>query len=91
VTSAKKRIVAFFADRHTERKFHPEFSRLSTRKVHGECIGCMPADYMELGRSTGCCARPHARDDEIARLFIAAGKDNEDFVRQITEWVFNAS
>jgi hypothetical protein len=34
---------------------------------------------------------PHARDDEIARLFIAATKDNEDFVRQITEWVFNAS
>jgi hypothetical protein len=24
-------------------------------------------------------------------LFIAAAKDNEDFVRQITEWVFNAS
>jgi hypothetical protein len=34
---------------------------------------------------------PHAFDDEIARLFIAAAKDNEDFVRQITEWVFNAS
>ena len=33
----------------------------------------------------------HAFDDEIARLFIAAAKDNEDFVRQITEWVFNAS
>jgi hypothetical protein len=30
---------------------------------------------------------PHARDDEIARLFIAAAKDNEEFVRQITEWV----
>ena len=34
---------------------------------------------------------PHAFNDEIARLFIAAAKDNEDFVRQITEWVFNAS
>jgi len=34
---------------------------------------------------------PHAFDNEIARLFIAVAKDNEDFVRQITEWVFNAS
>jgi hypothetical protein len=34
---------------------------------------------------------PHALDDEIARLFITAAKDNEDFVRQITEWVSNAS
>ena len=31
---------------------------------------------------------PHAFDDEIARLFIAAAKDKEDFIRQITEWVF---
>ena len=31
---------------------------------------------------------PHASDDEIERLFIAAAKDNEDFIRQITEWVF---
>jgi hypothetical protein len=30
---------------------------------------------------------PHASDDEIERLFIAAAKDNEDFIRQITEWV----
>jgi hypothetical protein len=31
---------------------------------------------------------PHASDDEIETLFIAAAKNNEDFVRQITEWVF---
>ena len=31
---------------------------------------------------------PHASDDEIERLFIAAAKDKEDFIRQITEWVF---
>ena len=31
---------------------------------------------------------PHASDDEIERLFITAAKDNEDFFRQITEWVF---
>jgi hypothetical protein len=31
---------------------------------------------------------PHTSDDEIERLFIAAAKDNEDFVRQITEWPF---
>ena len=31
---------------------------------------------------------PHASDDEIERLFIAAAKDNEDSIRQITEWVF---
>ena len=31
---------------------------------------------------------PHASDDEIERLFVAAAKDNEDFIRQITEWVF---
>ena len=30
----------------------------------------------------------HASDDEIERLFITAAKDNEDFIRQITEWVF---
>jgi len=30
---------------------------------------------------------PHASDDEIERL-IAAAKNNEDFIRQITEWVF---
>ena len=29
---------------------------------------------------------PHTSDDEIERLFIAAAKDNEDFIRQITEW-----
>lgn len=32
---------------------------------------------------------PHASDDEIERLFIAAAKDNENFIRQVTEWVFN--
>jgi hypothetical protein len=32
--------------------------------------------------------RPHTSDDEIERLFIAAAKDNEDFIRQITEWRF---
>ena len=32
---------------------------------------------------------PHVPDDEIERLFIiTAAKDNEDFIRQITEWVF---
>ena len=31
---------------------------------------------------------PHTSDDEIERLFIAAAKGNEDFIRQITEWVF---
>jgi hypothetical protein len=31
---------------------------------------------------------PHASEDEIERLFIAAAKDKEDFIRQITEWVF---
>jgi hypothetical protein len=31
---------------------------------------------------------PHTSDDEIERLFIAAAKDNEDFIRQITEWRF---
>jgi len=31
---------------------------------------------------------PHTSDDEIERLFIVAAKDNEDFIRQITEWVF---
>ena len=31
---------------------------------------------------------PHTSDDEIERLFIAAAKDKEDFVRQITEWRF---
>jgi hypothetical protein len=31
---------------------------------------------------------PHTSDDEIERLFIAAAKDNEDFIRQITEWGF---
>ena len=31
---------------------------------------------------------PHAFDDEIARLFIAVAKDNEDFIRQITKWRF---
>jgi hypothetical protein len=30
----------------------------------------------------------HTSDDEIERLFIAAAKDNEDFIRQITEWGF---
>ena len=30
----------------------------------------------------------HTSDDEIERLFIAAAKDNEDFMRQITEWGF---
>jgi hypothetical protein len=29
---------------------------------------------------------PHTPDDEIERLFITAAKDNEDFIRQITEW-----
>ncbi len=32
--------------------------------------------------------RPHTSDDEIERLFIAAAKDKEDFIRQITEWRF---
>ena len=31
---------------------------------------------------------PHTSDDEIERLFIVAAKDNEDFIRQITEWGF---
>ena len=31
---------------------------------------------------------PRTSDEEIERLFIAAAKDNEDFIRQITEWVF---
>jgi hypothetical protein len=31
----------------------------------------------------------HTSDDDIERLFIAAAKDNEDLIRQITEWVFN--
>ena len=31
---------------------------------------------------------PHTSDDEIERLFIAAAKDNEDFIRQIMEWGF---
>ena len=31
---------------------------------------------------------PHTSDDEIERLFIAAAKNNEDFIRQITEWGF---
>jgi hypothetical protein len=31
---------------------------------------------------------PHTSDDEIERLFIAAAKDNEDFMRQIKEWGF---
>jgi hypothetical protein len=31
---------------------------------------------------------PHTSDDEIERLFIAAATDNEDFIRQITEWGF---
>ena len=31
---------------------------------------------------------PHTSDEEIERLFIAAAKDKEDFIRQITEWVF---
>ena len=31
---------------------------------------------------------PHASDDEIERLFIAAAKDNEDLIRQIMEWGF---
>ena len=30
----------------------------------------------------------HKSDDEIERLFLAAAKDNEDFIRQITEWRF---
>ena len=34
---------------------------------------------------------PYARDEEIAWLFIAAAKENEEFIRQITEWVFSAS
>jgi hypothetical protein len=29
---------------------------------------------------------PHTSDDEIERLFIAAAKDSEDFIRQIMEW-----
>jgi hypothetical protein len=28
---------------------------------------------------------PHTSDDEIERLFIAATKDNEDLIRQITD------
>ena len=31
---------------------------------------------------------PHTSDDEIERLFIAATKAKQDFIRQITEWVF---
>jgi hypothetical protein len=31
---------------------------------------------------------PHTPDEEIEKLFIAAAKDNEDFIRQITEWRF---
>jgi hypothetical protein len=31
---------------------------------------------------------PHTSDDEIERLFITAAKDNEYFIRQITEWGF---
>jgi hypothetical protein len=31
---------------------------------------------------------PHTSDDEIERLFIAAAKDNENFMRQIMEWGF---
>ena len=31
---------------------------------------------------------PHTSDDEFERLFVAAAKDKEDFVRQITEWRF---
>ena len=31
---------------------------------------------------------PHTSDDEIERLFIAAAKAKQDFVRQITEWLF---
>ena len=31
---------------------------------------------------------PHTSDDEIERLFIAAAKAKQDFIRQITEWVF---
>ena len=31
---------------------------------------------------------PHTSDDEIERLFIAAAKAQQDFIRQITEWVF---
>ena len=31
---------------------------------------------------------PHASDDEIERLFIAAAKDNEDRIQQIMEWGF---
>ena len=31
---------------------------------------------------------PHTSDDKIERLFIAAAKNKEDFIRQITEWVF---
>jgi len=31
---------------------------------------------------------PRTSDDEIERLFIAAAKDKKDFIRQITEWVF---
>jgi len=32
---------------------------------------------------------PHTSDDEFERLFIAAAKKNEDFIRQITEWGFS--
>ena len=31
---------------------------------------------------------PHASDDEIERLFIAAAKDSEDLIQQIMEWGF---
>ena len=31
---------------------------------------------------------PHTSDDKIERLFIAAAKDKEDFIRQITKWRF---
>jgi hypothetical protein len=31
---------------------------------------------------------PHTSDDEIERLFIATAKAKQDFIRQITEWVF---
>ena len=31
---------------------------------------------------------PHTSDDEIERLFIAAAKAKQDFIRQIAEWVF---
>ena len=31
---------------------------------------------------------PHTSDGEIEGLFIAAAEDNENFIRQIAEWVF---